>query len=275
MTGRVIVLNSEETTMNRSSQIIPSHRPPRGLKALRPVGVLGLLCLAHAGFSAASAQGTPPAPPTYPNMAPVAQYLYADQATEIALARSAAPKSISDKATVLTLGKNGYETAVKGSNGFVCLVGRPWAGDFDAQEFWNPDIHQPQCWNATAARSVLPDYLERTQWVLAGVSKDEMLARTKAAVAANEIPPPAPGSMVYMLSKEQYIVSTQGHWYPHIMFFVPATDGSPWGANSPGSLIYSQTSNVEPITTYFILAPRWSDGTLGPYAAALPEEHHH
>jgi len=60
------------------------------------------------------------------------------------------------------------------------------------------------------------------------------------------------------------------------MFLVPATDGSPWGANSPGSLVYAQTFNFEPVSTYFILAPRWSDGTLGPYAATTKtEEHQH
>lgn len=210
-----------------------------------------------------------------PNMAPVGQYLMA-RADEIALAKTAAVASISEYAEVLVLGAHGYETAVKGTNGFVCLVQRPWAGDFDAAEFWNPRIRDPQCWNAAAASSMLPEYLKRTEWVMTGVSKDEMAARTKAAVATHEMGQPAPGSMVYMLSKQQYIVSTQGNWYPHIMFLVPATDGSPWGANAPGSPVYAQTFNFEPVSTYFVLAPRWSDGTLGPYTA-MPkaEEHHH
>lgn len=262
--------------MNKSSQLILEPTLPRRLKAFRPLVVLVLLCLPQAWNSSASAQGAPAAPSRYPNRLPLAKYQYTDPAVEIRLARSAAPKSIADKATVLTLGKDGYETAVKGSNGFVCLVQRPWADDFDSTEFWNPERHQPQCWNAAAASSVLPTYLKRTEWVMAGVSKDDMSARTRAAVAAQEIGQPAPGSMVYMLSKEQYIIPTQGRWYPHIMFFVPATDGSAWGANLPGSLIYSQTSNSEPVTTYFILAPKWSDGTLGPYTATPQrEEHHH
>ena len=60
----------------------------------------------------------------YPKMAPIDQYLMADQAAEIALARSAAPESISRDAEVLVLGRHGFETAVKGKNGFVCIVGR-------------------------------------------------------------------------------------------------------------------------------------------------------
>lgn len=219
---------------------------------------------------------TPKAP--FPNMAPVEQYRMADQAAEIALARSAAPASVSDAAEVLVLGVHGYQTAAHGSNGFVCLLVRPWASDFDAPEFWNPRIRTPQCWNAAAAGSLLPAYLKRTEWVLEGVSRDEMATRTKAAWASHEFNPPAPGSMVYMMSKEQYIVSTQGRWYPHVMFFVSPTDGSPWGANSAGSPVFAQTSNVEPVTTYFIVVPRWSDGTLGPYSPTLAgnsQNHHH
>jgi hypothetical protein len=53
----------------------------------------------------------------YPNMAPVDQYLM-ERNAEIALARSAAPESISRDAEVMVLGGKGYETAVKGKNGF-------------------------------------------------------------------------------------------------------------------------------------------------------------
>jgi hypothetical protein len=238
-----------------------------------------VLCLPLALASPAAAEE---AAAKYPSMAPINQYHSPDQAAEIALARSAAPKSISDDATVLTLGKSGYETTVKGKNGFVCFSGRSWMMDYEQPEFWNPKVRTPQCWNAVAASSCLAPYLERTQWVLAGVSKDEMAARTKAKVAAHKNSPPAPGSMVYMLSKEQYIQDPtppgEARWYPHVMFFVPATDGAPWGANMQGAPIFSQTSTAEPFTTYFVVTPRWSDGTLGPYAPTVPgqaTQHHH
>ena len=71
---------------------------------------------------------------TYPAMAPLAQYQMETVANEAALARSAAPTSISGDADVLTLGSNGYKTAVKGKNGFVCLVQRSWAAGFDDAE---------------------------------------------------------------------------------------------------------------------------------------------
>lgn len=250
-------------------------------------------CLLTAAFSlvAASPALADSTPSPYPAMAPLDQYMMASSA-EIAMARSAAPPAVSDKAEILVLGPHGYETAVKGSNGFVCFVERSWADDFNLPEFWNPHRRMPQCWNAAAVSSVLPEYLKRTEWVLAGVSKEEMAARTKAAWAAHEFSLPAPESMAYMLSKEQYILDVPAghwqHWYPHVMFFVAATEASKWGANPDGSSngtpIYSTTSSADPITTFFVIGPKWSDGTLGPYipatstpgaTAAAPESHKH
>lgn len=240
-----------------------------------------LLALPLALASPAQADGKDP----YPNMAPLERYLPASQADEIALARSAAPASISAGADILVLGAHGYETAVRGNNGFVCFVGRSWGVDFDDPEFWNPKISTPQCFNAAAARSVLPDYLKRTQWVLAGASLADMAARTKAAWTAHEFGPPAPESVAFMMSKDQYINDPQGgaepRWYPHVMFFMPATDEGKWGSNTHGSPIFSNTSDAEPITTFFVVAPKWSDGSLGPYVAApaaatnKSESHHH
>jgi hypothetical protein len=51
----------------------------------------------------AQAQKTP-----YPAMATLSQYLMPDEKAEIALARSAAPASISDGAEVMVLGRAGY-----------------------------------------------------------------------------------------------------------------------------------------------------------------------
>src|SRR5260370_37317352 len=75
---------------------------------------------------------------SYPSMAPLDQYLMTDRNAEIAMARSAAPEAISRDADVLVLGRHGYETAVKGKNGFVCVGERSWMLPYDDPEFWNP-----------------------------------------------------------------------------------------------------------------------------------------
>lgn len=204
----------------------------------------------------------------YPSMAPIAQYRMASQAEEIALARSAAPPSISNDAEVLTLGARGYETAVKGKNGFVCIVERAWASDFEDAEFWNPKERGPICFNPASVRSVLPTYLKRTEWVLAGVSKADMVERTKAAIAAREIVEPEVGAMCYMMSKGGYLGDAAGgHWHPHLMFFVPRSEAAAWGANLPGSPVLGGGGGLEPGTVFFTIVPNWSDGT--PAAMAM------
>src|SRR6202046_2758555 len=150
----------------------------------------------------------------YPSMAPLDQYLM-DRDTEIALARSAAPEAISRDADVLVLGRHGYETAVKGKNGFVCAVERAWMGPFEgdgADMFWNPRVRGPVCYNPPAARSLLPLTYRRTEMVLAGQSKAQIFEGMKAFVKQG-LPPLEPGAMSYMMSKEQYLSDNgQHHW---------------------------------------------------------------
>ncbi len=99
----------------------------------------------------------------YPSMAPLDQYLIADRNAEIALARTAAPPSISRDAGVVVLGPHGYETAVEGKNGFVCIVERAWMNPFDSPEFWNPKNRSPICLNPPAARTVLPTHFDENK----------------------------------------------------------------------------------------------------------------
>lgn len=201
----------------------------------------------------------------YPTMAPLEQYLMADRNAEIVLARSAAPKSISDHATVVVLTRNGYETAVKGTNGFVCIVERTWTAPFDDPGFWNPKSRGPICYNPAAARSVLLYTFKRTELVLAGLTNPQMLERIKSAVANKELPTPEPGAMSYMLSKEGYLNDRAGHWVPHLMFHIPKTDGATWGANLDGSPVLLNPHELpEPETIFFVPVDKWSDGTPGP-----------
>jgi hypothetical protein len=199
----------------------------------------------------------------YPSMAPLEQYLMSRDA-EITLARSAAPPSISNDATVMVLGKQGYETAVEGKNGFVCIVERAWTGRFDSPEFWNPKNRGPLCFNPPAARTVLPITLMRTKFVLAGQSKDEIRESMKAAIEKKELPALEPGGMTYMLSKQGRLNDRAGHWVPHLMFYVPLKDAKTWGAGAPGSpvLVNPQFNGApEPVAEFMVPVLEWSDGT--------------
>lgn len=203
----------------------------------------------------------------YAHMAPLAEYLDPDSATEIALARSAAPAGISRDATVLVLKPSGYEVAQKGKNGFVCLVERAWMGPFDDAGFWNPKVRGAICFNPPAARSVLPITLKRTEFVLAGLTKAQMIARLKELVARKKLPALEAGSMSYMMAKDSYLGDAVAHWHSHLMFYGSRSDGSEWGADvdhSPVLLNPQFQGAPEPLATYIVIAPNWSDGSPAP-----------
>jgi hypothetical protein len=205
----------------------------------------------------------------YPTAAPIAEYRVKSQVEEIALARSAAPPSISSGAEVLVLGDRGYETAVKGTNGFVCLVERSWAAGFDDPEFWNPKLRAPNCLNATAARTELPQLLKRTEWALAGASRQVMIERTRAAYADHTFKTPEPGALTYMLSKGGYLSDqAAGPWLPHLMFFLPHGQTAAWGACEEASPIICHDGGEIQSTLLLIPVRAWSDGSPAPPLAS-------
>jgi hypothetical protein len=199
---------------------------------------------------------------TYPAMAPLNAYLMNDRGAEIAMARSAAPPSVSAKAEVLVLGRQGYVQAAPGSNGFVCMVQRAWFAGLEDDAFWNPKLRAPICFNRQGARSVLPVFLKRTTWALAGVSKADILARTRAAAAAGQIAKPEIGTMGFMMSRQGYLSdAANGPWHPHLMFFMPRMPTADWGANETGTRVLGAAAGgADPYTIFFVPVASWSDG---------------
>jgi hypothetical protein len=197
----------------------------------------------------------------YPSMAPLEKYLM-DRDAEIALARSAAPVAISGDAEVLVLGRHGYETAVKGKNGFTCIVQRSWTAGIDDPDFWNPKLRAPICFNPPAVRSYLPLTIKKTELVLDGKSKTQMFGSVEAALDKKELPTPEPGAMCYMMSKQGYLSDSVGHWHPHLMFFLTPTEPATWGAGLPGSpVVLAARDSEDHLTVFLITVAKWSDGT--------------
>ncbi len=218
---------------------------------LMTVILLGVVCQARAQDAKAS----------YASMAPLEQYLMGDQAAEIAMARSAAPPSIAQDADVMVLERHGYETVVKGKNGFVCIVERSWTAGIDFPEFWNPKLRGPICFNPAAARTYLPLTIKKTEWALAGQSKTQIADNLKAAFDKKELPSQEPGAMCYMLSKQGYLNDSVGHWHPHLMFFIPKVDAETWGANRADSPIMADVVGTDRLTIFMVPVSKWSDGT--------------
>jgi hypothetical protein len=219
-----------------------------------PTRTLTLAALALLTTGPIAAQQTP-------NLAP---YLMTDRNAEVKLARSAAPKAVSDSATVLVLTRTGYVEAARGSNGFSCLVVRSFMGSLDDPGYWNARTRAPHCFNPPAARTVLVEMLKRAEWVMGGVGKTDVAARTERAYASHDFPMPAPGAMAYMLSPAQHLLDEDPQWMPHLMFYhdksMPA---AAWGAGGLTAPIIDGSAGAprSPVLTLLIPVRRWSDGT--------------
>jgi len=208
----------------------------------------------------------------YPRMAAIGQYLMEKNA-EIQLARSAAPDSISRDATIVVLGRQGYERAVEGKNGFVCMVDRGWMAAFDWPEFWNPKVRGAVCLNPQAAHSILPIAFLRSRMVMAGRSQAEILSAIRAAFENRQLPELESGAMCYMMSKSAYLTDADGHNGPHLMFYTAVTDAKDWGSGAAGSPVMSapywffsskepsQMKGLPPILVFLVGVADWSDGT--------------
>src|SRR5580698_9618282 len=198
----------------------------------------------------------------YPAMAPLDQYLIADEKSEIALARSAAPASISNAAEVMVLQRDGYKTVVTGTNGFVCLVERAWGQGTEDAEFWNPKMRAPHCFNAQAAKSFAQIYLLKTKLVLAGKSRSDIASAVVTALDNKQLPALEPGAMAYMMSRQQYLNDTGKAWHSHTMFFSPGDMTKSWAADDPNSPVMMVNDPQERVTILLVLADKWSDGTV-------------
>jgi hypothetical protein len=225
-----------------------------------PILVLAPLIAAFLAFCVPSFSEEE-APSKYPDMVSLNRYLESDRNAEIALARSGAPPSISQNASVFVLGPNGYVAAIKGSNGFTCAVERSWMLPFDNSEFWNPEIRLPLCFNQPGTRTHWPLTVKTTELALKGLSKEQISVAIKIAFEKNEIPLPESGAMCYMMSKQQNFGPKFGNADPHLMFWFPQKKQLSWGAEFAGSPVDVHQYSPQPVTEFAISVSKWSDGT--------------
>ncbi len=256
--GREKSNGTDENLSERQIRMPVSHKRFMSGKFARRLALGSFALVGLLSASWATPTQNPEA--SYFRMAPIERYLM-ERTVEIAMAKSAAPESISHDAEVLVLGRHGYETTVKGKNGFVCIVERSWTAAYDDPEFLSPKLRYPICLNPPAARSHLPLTLKRTELALAGLSKTQIFDGIKGAFDNKELPLPEPGAMCYMMSKQAYFGASYGHGGPHLMFYFPRAEGANWGAEQPGSPVVVHQDTPDPVTVLVIPLPQWSDGT--------------
>ena len=241
-----------------SGKNVRQERPRSGKRLVAcTLGSFVLVIALGAAFRAIAQD----AKPVYAAMAPLEQYLIPDQNAEVALARTAAPASVSGDAGAMILGRTGYQTATKGTSGFVCIVERSWMADKDDPDFWNPKRRLPICFNAAAARSFLPRTIRKTELILAGRSEDEAMRLLEDEISKGVLPAVEAGSMCYMMSRQGNFGEGIGPWHPHVMFFVQQTEPAAWGANEKGSPMLAAVQPWGRSTTFMVPVRTWSDGT--------------
>ncbi len=134
-------------------------------------------------------------------------------ACETALALSAGPENLHDKAGVYVLGEDGYELTRPADNGFYCLVERN-----------HPDSVIPQCFDTGSREANLAKILEEGRMLRAGKSFEELREHREKALADGKYASAGPG-LVYMISDYNYIFVPRRKGMikvaPHVMYHAP------------------------------------------------------
>ena len=193
----------------------------------------------------ASAQGTPraDAPSRAGRRAPM------PREAEIALARSAAPASVSAEARVLVFTDTGFVVADSGSNGVTCMVNRSW-----------PASLEPHCFDAEASQTILPIELRRTMLHHRGLGVAEVNREIADGLAAGRFRLPRRPAMSYMMSREQQLIgddgSPAGRWRPHIMLYFPFLTNAEVGlSDTPDMRVGTVTDSGLPTASLMLIMP--------------------
>lgn len=192
-----------------------------------------------------------------------------DRDEEIALSRSAALPSVSDKATILVLTESGdHEVAVEGENDWTCFTGRSWTGPSQSENGrrqwskrnFDPVIRAPQCFNKLGAQTVLQKHLLMTKMLMTGASPAEVDLEIALAVQSGAMKAPSPGAMSYMQSPKQIIGPRSDRFMPHLMLFTPFLTQDAYGDRDKEFRTPIVTTPGSVWTTTVVISPFWSDG---------------
>lgn len=133
---------------------------------------------------------------------------------QIRIAKLAAPKEVTDHADIYILGRRGYELAVRGDNGFSCMIERE-----------KPDTMEPECYDAEGSATTMKVRSYEEQQRASGVGEQAIEESIKAGYKSGKFKPPSKAGIVYMLSDYNYVLNPETgkiiHFPGHLMFYAP------------------------------------------------------
>jgi hypothetical protein len=133
---------------------------------------------------------------------------------QIKIAEAAAPKEVSSKATILVLGKNGYEVARKGTNGFTCMIDRQL-----------PNTMEPECFDAEGSVTTVKKVMFVEEQRAKGVSEEQIERQVETGYKRGRFKAPRRAGIVYMMSPYNRVLNPQNKQiirFPgHLMFYAP------------------------------------------------------
>lgn len=182
-------------------------------------------------------------------------YAFLPEDYEVALARSAAPRELSDSADVYVLGPDGHVKVRTGTNGAACLVSRD-----------HPESLYPICYDPEAARTVLHRHLERQRLRVSGLPEDSIAVR----MAEDRSPIPQRAAVTYMMSRHQVLYSGErrvGTWHPHLMIYMPGLTPADVGTDGLENGNLSISAPGTPDAHFIVMTNEWTDAPPLPPAS--------
>jgi hypothetical protein len=147
------------------------------------------------------------------------------QDREIAMALSAAPSHLRDRAGVYVLHEHGYDKARDASNGFTCIVVRD-----------HPLNLKPTCWDPEGTATIIPRVLCEGELLMKGTPVDEIKRLIADDFRSGRFIAPRRPGIAYMLSGEIKNYNPRsgmvGSFPPHVMFYAPNLTNQDIGASA-------------------------------------------
>lgn len=162
-------------------------------------------------------------------LAGAADYLRFSDECERALARSALPVHLRERANVHVLGAKGPELRDADEADFSCIVARNHPGSII-----------PQCFDRPGQRAILPKFLDEAGMLAAGKTFAQIKETIDARLdSGSYLAADGPG-LVYMMSPYNYIYAANAgrllHVHPHVMFHAPHLEVEAVGNNFAQSM---------------------------------------